>query len=166
MFKTRVLTLAAVIAGVIGMSAPQASAFPVMLVPAVESGAATQSIVGVRYGGGGGYHGGGHYNGYHGNYYHRPYNNYYHRPAYWNPSYGRRCSGWTNYCRYHYNGYWYSNQWWVAPAVGVGVGMAIAGSTSSRHVAWCESKYRSYNPRNNTWISNSGKVKQCNSPYN
>ena len=70
----------------------------------------------------------------------------------WN-GYGRRCTGWTNHRRYHYNGYWYSNQWLVAPAVGVGVGIAIAGSNADRHVAWCEIRDRSYNPRNNTWIA-------------
>jgi BA14K-like protein len=163
MFKASFVLFAALVLGLVGLSGSGASAFPIILDPVATADAAPGAIVDVRYGGGS-YHGGGHYNGYRGNYYHRPYYN--HRPAYWNPRYGRRCNGWTNYCRYHYNGYWYSNQWWIAPAVGVGVGVAIAGSNNSRHVAWCEGRYRSYNPRNNTWISNSGKVKQCNSPYN
>ena len=158
MLKKSFILLAVLAVGLLGFKGSEATAFPVILKPAVVAEASSRAFVDVRYGGGG-YHG-----GYHGNYR----GNYYRRPAYnhWN-GYGRRCNGWTNYCRYHYNGYWYSNQWWVAPAVGVGVGVAIAaGSNASRHVAWCESRYRSYNPRNNTWIANGGKVRQCNSPYN
>jgi len=36
---------------------------------------------------------------------------------------------------------------------------------SSAHVRWCHSRYRSYNPWNNTWFSYSGRVRQCRSPY-
>ena len=154
MLRASFLMLVTLVAGMIGYSGTQASAFPIIIQPGLQSGAVSPSITDVRYNGG---HG-----SYHGNYHHRPYYN--HRP-YWNHSYGRRCNGWTNYCRYRYNGYWYSNQWWIAPAVGVGVGLAIAGSHSSRHVAWCESRDRSYNRRNNTWISNSGQVRKCVSPY-
>lgn len=162
MLKHTFILLAAFAVGLLGFTGTEAIAFPVMLKPAIVADVTSDAIVDVRHGGGG-YHGGGHYSrpGYRPAY--RP--NYRPRYNHWN-GYGRRCNGWTSYCRYHYNGYWYSNQWWVAPAVGVGVGMAIAGSNASRHVAWCESRYRSYNPRNNTWVSNSGKVKQCNSPYN
>jgi hypothetical protein len=32
-------------------------------------------------------------------------------------------------------------------------------------VAWCLNRYRSYNPRTNTWVSYSGRVRQCHSPY-
>ena len=39
------------------------------------------------------------------------------------------------------------------------------GSMSSRHVQWCLHKYRSYNPRYNTWVAYSGQVKKCYSPY-
>ena len=39
------------------------------------------------------------------------------------------------------------------------------GGLSSRHIRYCLNKYRSYNPRNNTWVSFSGRVKQCYSPY-
>ncbi len=39
------------------------------------------------------------------------------------------------------------------------------GGLSSRHVRYCLDKYRSYNPRNNTWVSYSGRVKKCYSPY-
>ena len=39
------------------------------------------------------------------------------------------------------------------------------GSMSSRHVRYCLNKYKSYNPRNNTWVAYSGQVKKCYSPY-
>lgn len=39
------------------------------------------------------------------------------------------------------------------------------GRVSSRHVQWCLNKYRSYNPRYNTWVAYSGQVKKCYSPY-
>jgi hypothetical protein len=39
------------------------------------------------------------------------------------------------------------------------------GGLSSRHIRFCLNKYRSYNPRTNTWVSFSGRVKQCYSPY-
>ena len=40
-----------------------------------------------------------------------------------------------------------------------------SGGWSSRHVRYCLNKYRSYNPRNNTWVSYSGRVKKCYSRY-
>lgn len=39
------------------------------------------------------------------------------------------------------------------------------GGLSSRHVQWCLNRYQSYNPRYNTWVAYSGKVKKCYSPY-
>jgi hypothetical protein len=37
---------------------------------------------------------------------------------------------------------------------------------SSAHIRWCLNHYpRSYNPRTNLWVSNSGKKHQCDSPY-
>ncbi len=39
------------------------------------------------------------------------------------------------------------------------------GGLSSRHVRYCLNKYQSYNPRNNTWVAYSGRVRQCRSPY-
>ena len=39
------------------------------------------------------------------------------------------------------------------------------GGLSSRHIRYCLNKYRSYNPRTNLWVSFSGRVKQCYSPY-
>ncbi|WP_373505572.1 BA14K family protein [Aestuariivirga sp.] len=79
---------------------------------------------------------------------------------------GARCNRYGNNCRYRYNGYYYASPWWLLPAVGATV---IIGSSNSggrnRHEAWCYNNYRSYNERNNTWISYSGQVRQCVSPY-
>jgi len=38
-------------------------------------------------------------------------------------------------------------------------------SYGRRHVEWCMDRYRSYNPRTNTWVSYSGDIRQCVSPY-
>jgi hypothetical protein len=37
--------------------------------------------------------------------------------------------------------------------------------SGSAHVEWCLNRYRSYNPEDNTWVSYSGKVHFCHSPY-
>ncbi len=86
---------------------------------------------------------------------------------------GDRCRYRAGGCRYYRNGYYYRTPWWTLPLVGAGV---VIGSTLDdgpyigprprRHVAWCLDRYRSYNPRSNTWVSNSGDIRQCNSPYN
>lgn len=36
---------------------------------------------------------------------------------------------------------------------------------SGAHVAWCSSQYRSYRPDDNSYISYSGEVRECISPY-
>lgn len=38
-------------------------------------------------------------------------------------------------------------------------------SSWSSHVDWCFDHHPSYNANSNTYITNSGKVKYCNSPY-
>jgi BA14K-like protein len=73
--------------------------------------------------------------------------------------------------RYYRDGYWYDTPWWaLAIPFGLATGAIIAGTTNrynygSAHVRWCSDRYRSYNPRTNTWVGNSGRVYQCNSPY-
>ena len=53
----------------------------------------------------------------------------------------------------------------------VGAGIALSNRDcyydgyGSRHVEWCLNRYRSYNVRTNTWVSYSGRVHQCVSPY-
>jgi hypothetical protein len=89
---------------------------------------------------------------------------------------GRRCSSRFGDCRHFHNGYYYETPWWTLPLI-VGGGIAAnnynddydddydGGGYGGRHVEWCLDHYRSYNPRTNTWVSYSGNVNQCNSPY-
>jgi BA14K-like protein len=75
--------------------------------------------------------------------------------------------------RYRYNNY-YGNPWWgFGGGLGFGLGYYNDGyydgyyrrDYGSHHVAWCLNRYRSYKPRANTWVSYSGRVHQCHSPY-
>ena len=88
---------------------------------------------------------------------------------------GDRCRERRGDCRHFHRGYYYKTPWWTFPLV---IGGAFAndpyydddgyegyGGMSSRHVEWCMDRYRSYNPRTNTWVSYSGVVHQCDSPY-
>ena len=152
------------------VQAPAVGSSPSPLMTDVKSGGGYQG--GSGYHGGSGYRGG--YRGGSGYYPHRyhgypRYNRYYH---------GYRCNSWTRNCRHYHNGYWYQNPWWGYPAVGIGIGLG-AGSYyyddyyvapprrayGNRHVRWCMDRYRSYNPRTNTWVAYSGRVNQCISPY-
>ena len=130
---------------------------------------------------GGGYHGGHGYRGYHGHPGYRPgyYHGYRGYPRYNRYYHGYRCNSWTRNCSHYYHGYWYQNPWWTYPAVGIGIGLGAgayydddyyappppARAYGNRHVRWCLDRYRSYNPRTNTWVSYSGRVNQCISPY-
>ena len=82
---------------------------------------------------------------------------------------GDRCSRRDDRCRHYHRGHYYDTPWWTLPLI---IGGSIAannnydgGGYGSRHVEWCLDRYRSYNPRNNTWVAYSGNVNQCNSPY-
>lgn len=82
---------------------------------------------------------------------------------------GKRCNSRFGNCRHFHNGYYYETPWWTLPLI---IGGSIAannaddgGGYGSRHVEWCLDRYRSYNPRTNTWVAYSGQVNQCNSPY-
>jgi BA14K-like protein len=78
---------------------------------------------------------------------------------------GNRCSYRHDNCRNYYRGHYYQNQWWILPLV---IGSTIANSShhmNNSHVQWCQDHYRSYNIRTNTWLSNSGQYRQCNSQY-
>ena len=88
---------------------------------------------------------------------------------------GRRCRTRAGGCRHFHRGYYYETPWWTLPLI---IGGAIASSDrdyydddrfegrgNSRHVEWCFDRYRSYNPRYNTWVSYSGDVRQCRSPF-
>lgn len=79
---------------------------------------------------------------------------------------GARCRTRSGSCRHYHNGYYYANPWWTLPLIGGSIILNGTGSSSgSRHQAWCEDHYRSYNPRTNTWVAYSGDVRQCVSPY-
>ena len=91
----------------------------------------------------------------------------------WNRAlHGERCVYRIGGCRYFHQGYYYQSPWWTAPLIfgdGPGTNFYHDGDYrgniwSGKHIAWCFNRYHSYNPRNNTWISNSGKVLQCRSP--
>ena len=83
---------------------------------------------------------------------------------------GNRCSKRSGDCRHFRDGYYYQTPWWTLPLI-IGGGIAANnyddddGGYGGGHVEWCLDRYRSYNPRNNTWVSYSGNVNQCNSPY-
>ena len=159
MLKHTIIALAAMGAGLAGFSGG-ASAFPVQTEPAVESGSSTLlTEVRSRY-----------ERNHTGNY------NRYNRGYYNRNLHGMRCGSWSNRCRYHHGGYYYENAWWLAPAVGVGIGIGAAAVYNNgyynngyynggSHVRWCLDRYRSYNPRTNSWVSYGGRVNQCISPY-
>ena len=82
---------------------------------------------------------------------------------------GQRCSRRNDRCRNFHDGYYYETPWWTLPLIIGGIAANNYddddGDFGNRHVEWCLDRYRSYNPRNNTWVSYSGNVNQCNSPY-
>ena len=96
---------------------------------------------------------------------------------------GDRCRRRNGNCNNFYGGYYYVNPWWLAAPLldggfgyGDGYGNDYADENvydgggyspayGSRHVRWCMERYRSYNPRCNTWVSYGGGVRQCVSPY-
>jgi hypothetical protein len=85
---------------------------------------------------------------------------------------GRRCSRREGHCRHFHDGFYYETPWWTLPLI---VGGSLAANNynddyvdedyDSSHVEWCLDHYRSYNPRTNTWVSYSGEVRECRSPY-
>ncbi|PZF78431.1 hypothetical protein DK847_01015 [Aestuariivirga litoralis] len=144
MLKHTIIALAAMGAGLAGFGATGASAMPVSPSPAIEAGnSSLLTEARTKYNR------------------NRVYNRHYH---------GRRCGNWSNTCRYRHGGYYYENPWWILPMVGAGIAIGAANSGygygyGSRHVEWCLDRYRSYNPRTNTWVAYSGRVHQCISPY-
>ncbi|WP_239025350.1 BA14K family protein [Rhodoligotrophos defluvii] len=89
----------------------------------------------------------------------------YHR-RYHGPRYRHRRPGYG----YYHRGYYYRTPWWVGPAVGLGIAGAIAGAAgraagSSAHVAWCQDRYRSYDPSTDSYMGYDGRRHRCYSPY-
>jgi len=150
MFKHSLIALAALGTGIIGFSATGASALTLQQQPAAQTGATSNMVVDVN---------------------HRA--NHARHWTHWDRRYhGNRCRNWSRGCRHYHNGWYYANPWWTLPFVGAGIAIGVAGGGydgydgySNKHVRWCSNHYRSYNPRNNTWVSYSGNVRQCVSPY-
>ena len=87
---------------------------------------------------------------------------------------GPRCQTRFGNCRHFYRGYYYSSPWWSLPYAGTSIIVGSPGYAyhnhrnrdySIRHIDWCEDHYRSYDVGTNTWVSYSGEVRQCISPY-
>lgn len=74
--------------------------------------------------------------------------------------YRNRRNGYSNY----YGGYYYSEPWWTL-SVPLAVYDDNDGDWSEDHIQWCSERYRSYNPDDNSWVSYSGEVRECNSPF-
>lgn len=66
-------------------------------------------------------------------------------------------------------GYRYHNGFWF-PLAAFGAGALIGGAIqssrpASSHVAWCESRYRTYRASDNTYVASAGVRRTCVSPY-
>ena len=154
MIKKKLMTLVLIGAGAFGLSAMPAAAFTVPAQPAMEQGNPLLNEVSN----------------------HRDKRNRVVRGnanrgdvrAWDRARHGNRCRTRYGNCQHYHNGYYYSTPWWSLPLVGAAI---IVGSTArgggygNAHVQWCFDRYRSYNRRTNTWVSYSGDVRQCRSPY-
>ena len=96
-------------------------------------------------GNGNGWNGNGH-NGWKGN-------GHYHGPRY-----RHRHPGYAHF----YRGYWYPWPWWNIGDYGGGYD-GVYGAAD--HVEWCLNRYRSYDPRSNTYMGYDGRRHRCNSPF-
>ena len=135
MLKHSLIALAALGAGIVGFSATPAEAMPVQT-PTIKMDAASPLLVEVK---------------------HRKY----HRGRH-----GDRRRYRSQRFRHYHGGYWYDNPWWILPMLGAGIALGSRDRHyGGNHVEWCLNRYNSYNPRNNTWRSYSGRVRQCISPY-
>ena len=150
MWKFKIAAIAALVMTVVGLSGSPAAASPVVFRPP-PADAPPALLVEAK-------HRHGHYHG------HR--HHYRYGRNYWPRSYYRpRCYGWYAYdCGPYYGGYY--------GGIGLGFGTTIIlrenrhrHYSSSRHVRWCKNRYRSYNVRSNSWVSYSGRVRKCISPY-
>jgi hypothetical protein len=70
---------------------------------------------------------------------------------------------------YHYGGYYYAHPWWLGPSVGIGVTVPVYPAPGvnlpAAHVQWCINRYRSYDPRTDTYVPRIGVRARCISPY-
>jgi hypothetical protein len=156
MKKFVIATLALLVLVLTGPFPAPASAMPAVIQKDLQSGTASPLLTQV------------HRRNHHHHYNNRWRGDYWRYPrygygGYWRPRYYAPCYGWGGYgCRRGYGGY-YGGSW-------LGYGPTIVYRNrgygyGSRHVRWCLNRYRSYNPRSNTWVAYSGRVRQCISPY-
>ena len=65
----------------------------------------------------------------------------------------------------HYrSGWWYAWPWWAFSVPVYAYTQDYYGD-DDLHVAYCLRKYRSYDPRSDTYVAYSGRVRRCRSPY-
>ena len=94
-------------------------------------------------------------------------NNWYRNGRWYGPRYRNRYPGYN----YFYGGFWYPWPWWSNAwnlQIGDNYGYYGGGyyrNAGSRHVAWCQGRYRSYNARTNSYTGYDGRRRICNSPY-
>lgn len=75
--------------------------------------------------------------------------------------------------RHYYGGYWYRRPWWNygGPTIALGIGSgygyggAYAFGGGNSHVQWCLNRYRSYDPRSDTFMGYDGYRHRCDSPF-
>ena len=74
--------------------------------------------------------------------------------------------------RHYHDGYYYASPWWLLTAPLVAGAYAAPriyydndNYGGGGHVEWCTDRYRSYDPRSNTFMGYDGYRHQCNSPY-
>ena len=72
--------------------------------------------------------------------------------------------------RHYNNGYYYGSPWWLLAAPLVAGAYAAPriyndDNYGGGHVEWCLDRYRSYDPRSNTFMGYDGYRHECNSPY-
>ena len=77
------------------------------------------------------------------------------------PRYGYR---YGNY-RHYYGGYWYAYPWWLGAAAVTAPYYGRPSYGGGAHVEWCLNRYRSYNPRTDTYRGYDGYDHRCISPY-
>jgi hypothetical protein len=92
--------------------------------------------------------------------------------------YSYRRHGYNSYYRghryYRHGGRYYGNYGWPYYGLGLGFGLGYGGGYDyyddgyyggGSHVQWCLNRYRSYDPRTNTYMGYDGYRHRCNSPY-
>jgi hypothetical protein len=73
--------------------------------------------------------------------------------------------------RYHYDGGWYASpRWGVGSSITFGFGTpgyygGHYGGYHSAHADWCLNRFRSYDPRSDTYLGYDGFRHRCRSPY-